>query len=169
MRRIDSDSAAEPDHERVGSELPRLQPVDPEPEPPEPPVCERERLAEVESEIEFAGPLEAFVARLVFSPEALERYRRRFVKSASLAEAHRRLYQELYRRGKLFRRPSRAPGATQEYLRIRVEGRFDVVLRKSPEEGAMIYINEQDVRIISTWRKQRRTPESAESSGKRAA
>jgi hypothetical protein len=54
-------------------------------------------------------------------------------------------------------------------VRIRVKGRFDVVLRKRPEEDAAIYINERDVRIISTRRKQRRTPESAESSGKRAA
>jgi len=43
-------------------------------------------------------------------------------------------------------------------LRIRVNGRFDVVLRQPPEEDAAIYINEQDVRIISTRRKHRRTP-----------
>lgn len=153
--RIASDSAADPDHERVGPEPPHLQPVDRKPAPP---VRERERLADVEAAAEVAGPLEGFIARLVFSPEALERYRRRFVKSASPAEAHRRLYQELNRRGKLFRRPSRAPGASKEYLRIRVKGRFDVVLRKRPEEDAAIYINEQDVRIISTRRKQRRPP-----------
>jgi hypothetical protein len=164
--RIASDSGAESDHKRVGPELARLEAVDREPEPP---VRKRERLAEVEAAIEVAGPLECFVARLVFSPEALERYRRRFVKSASLAEAHRRLYEELYRRGKLFRRSFRAPGASKEYLRIRVKGRFDVVLRERPDEDAAIYISEQDVRIVSTRRKQRRTTEPAESSGKRAA
>jgi hypothetical protein len=163
--RIASDSAPETDHERVGPELPHFKPVEGEPEPR---VRERERRADVEAAIEVAGPLERFVARLVFSPDALERYRRRFVKSASPAEAHRRLYQELYRRGKLFRRPFRAPAASKEYLRIRVKGRFDVVLRKRPEEDAAIYINEHDVRI-STRRKQRRTPESADSSGTRAA
>jgi hypothetical protein len=130
---------------------------------------EIERLAKAKGAIEVAGPLEGFVARLIFSPEALERYRRRFVKSASPAEAHRRLYQELYRRGKLFRRPFRAPGSTKEYLRIRVKGRFDVVLRQRPEEDPAIYINEQDVRIISTRRNTAGPPKSAERSGNRAA
>lgn len=164
--RIASDSAADPDHEPVGPQPPHFQSVDREPAPP---VRERERLADVEVAGEVTGPLEGFIARLVFSPEALERYRRRFVKGASPAEAHRRLYHELNRRGELLRRPSRASGASKEYLRIRVKGRFDIALRHRPEEGAAIYIDEQDVRIISTRRKQRRSPESDGTSGKRAA
>jgi hypothetical protein len=67
--RIALDSARA-DDERLKQERPDLQSVACEPEPP---VQESDSLAEVTGAIEIAGPLEAFVARLIFSPGALER------------------------------------------------------------------------------------------------
>jgi hypothetical protein len=143
----------------------------PEPQPapasaessPTPPVRERERLADTQDEPR--SPVDSFVDRLIFSPEALERYRRRFAKSLSSQRASQKLERELRRRGEIRQRNWRAPGAADEYLRIRVEGRFEVVLREPTERNEAIVISETDLRIFNSKRRRGQQPGSS----KRAA
>jgi hypothetical protein len=66
------------------------------------------------------------IDRLTFSPNCIEFYRRRFAKGVSMAEADRRLRSELCK-AEMVR-----PRATDDYLRFRRRGRFDVILKKRP-------------------------------------
>lgn len=142
----------------TGGVLPHLELVALESEPGDPPPArERQRLIDVEIGEGFEG----IVRRLVFSPEALERYRRRFHKSASARVASRHLERELRQRARPFRLH---PG---EYLRARVENRFEVILRERPPKEEAIYVSERDLRIPPARR--RRPAQATEKRGKRAA
>ena len=79
---------------------------------------------------------EDLIARLTFSPNCIKFYRHRFAKGASMAEADRRLRNELSK-AKMVR-----PRATGDYLRFRRRGRFDVILKKRPvvEDPSTTYI-----------------------------
>jgi hypothetical protein len=72
---------------------------------------------------------EDIVGRLIFSPKLLEFYGRRFARGASAPEAVRRLRAELCSARQIRK------GHTGEYLRLRVQGRFDVVLEQRPIQG----------------------------------
>jgi hypothetical protein len=72
---------------------------------------------------------EDWIERLIFSPGCISFYRRAFAKGASLQEAERRLRNELRGAEKLRKHH------TGEYLRLRVVGRFDAVLKHSPSSG----------------------------------
>lgn len=72
---------------------------------------------------------EGWIERLIFSPGCISFYRGCFAKGASLQEAERRLRDELRGAEKLRKRH------TGEYLRLRVLGRFDAVLKQSPSSG----------------------------------
>lgn len=98
------------------------------------------------------GALASVVDSLLFSPSCLEQYGRLFarkVKSEDLSESLRRT---LISQGHLFRRRPGAPGARDEYVRIRVPQRFDVILRRSPSAGEGITVD----RLIDKRRRRRR-------------
>jgi hypothetical protein len=100
---------------------------------------------------------EGVVDRLVFSPDCLNSYRRRFARETSPARAEQRLRAELsgakkYRRNR------------QEYLRLRVRGKFEVVLKRRPVQGDLGSSYVQGLNFLGPKkRRQRRL------SGRRAA
>jgi hypothetical protein len=71
---------------------------------------------------------DGLVDRLEFDPRVIERYRRRFARSARPVEAERQLREEL-------RDAKRVRLTGKEYLRLQVAGRFEVPLRKRPMAG----------------------------------
>jgi len=77
--------------------------------------------------VEEAG--EDLVDRLTFSPSCIDFYRRRFARGVSREKAASRLREELRAAKKMRKRH------TGEYLRLRVVGRFDAVLKQSPSLG----------------------------------
>lgn len=95
---------------------------------------------------------EDLLERLIFAPNLLNFYRRRFASDVSLKEAERRLRVEL-KEAKLVRKRH-----TGEYLRFRVKGRFDVVLdhRPGPEDFKSCYVTK-----LRLPRKKRRTRKAA--------
>jgi hypothetical protein len=76
--------------------------------------------------IEPVAEDEDIAERLVFAPKLLDFYRRRFASDASARSVESRLRTEL-RNAELIRKQH-----TGEYLRLRVKGRFDVVLERRP-------------------------------------
>jgi hypothetical protein len=72
-----------------------------------------------------------WINELLFSPKCLRFYRRRFARGASLAEAEEGLRQELRGATKV-----RLRRRKDEYLRLRVPGRFDAILKVSPTTGS---------------------------------
>jgi hypothetical protein len=88
-----------------------------------------ESLKPKPSRVEFIEEDEDIVDRLIFSPGCLAFYRRRFARGASIHEAGEQLRAEL-RKAQQLRKHH-----TGEYLRLRVSGRFDVVLKKRPVWG----------------------------------
>ncbi len=72
---------------------------------------------------------EDIVQRLIFDPKLLNFYRQKFAKRSSVAQAEAQLREEL-RTAKLIRKHH-----TGEYLRLRVSGRFDIVLDHRPIQG----------------------------------
>lgn len=72
-----------------------------------------------------------WINELLFSPKCLRFYRRRFARGASLTEAEERLRQELRGATKV-----RLRRRKDEYLRLRVPGRFDAILKESPTAGS---------------------------------
>jgi hypothetical protein len=101
-----------------------------------PPPVKQEELPSPKLTAVPAG--DDWIDDLVFSPKCLRFYRQRFAKDASLEEAERRLRDELRsaRKVRLRRR-------TDEYLRLRVKGRFDAILKESPTSGSddAVYID----------------------------
>ena len=79
--------------------------------------------------VEPAGQDEDVVDRLVFSPNCIKFYRQRFAKGCDARRAEELLRSELHKAKLLRKYPGR------EYLRLRVQRRFDVVLVKPPIQG----------------------------------
>ncbi len=113
---------------------------------------------------ESGDPLTRLLDRLVFSPHALGQYRGRNGRKPPLAEVPGLLRREIKRDGTLIRR---WPGDREEYLRIRVPGRFDVVLEESPSQAGQVVVDRLTLSRRGKQgkgRRQRRRPE-----GKRRA
>lgn len=92
-------------------------------------IDDEDALAQVSpSRIGSVEKDEGVVDRLVFSPGCLVSYRRRFARDTPPVEAEKMLRAEL-RQAKMYRR------RPQEYLRLRVRGRFEIVLKKRPVQG----------------------------------
>lgn len=72
------------------------------------------------------GPNAEIVGRLVFSAKCINAYRRRFARNLSKTEAERRLRRELEYDAR------RVRSNPKEYVRLQVEDRFEVPLRKRP-------------------------------------
>jgi hypothetical protein len=72
------------------------------------------------------GPNFDLVARLVFTPDCIDVYRRRFARRTGRAEAERRLRHELEHDAK------RVRSTPKEYVRLQVPGRFELPLPKRP-------------------------------------
>jgi hypothetical protein len=79
--------------------------------------------------VESTEPDEDVIDRLVFSPNCIRFYRQRFARRCDLRRAEEQLRSELQKAKRLRRHPRR------EYLRLRVQRRFDVVLSKRPIQG----------------------------------
>jgi hypothetical protein len=72
------------------------------------------------------GPNHELVSRLVFSPECVDAYRRRFARRVGRIEAERRLRHELEHEA------TRVRSHPKEYVRLQVKERFEIPLRKRP-------------------------------------
>jgi hypothetical protein len=97
-----------------------------------------------------SDPLEGLIDRLIFTPECLERYRQRFARRAGPGTASERLRRELLESGRLIRPHKRTPN---EYLRVRVPKRFDVVLYESPAEAECVFVNAGNLRLYGAKRR----------------
>lgn len=96
-------------------------------------------------------PVDAFLDDLLFTAECLAFYRRRFAPTVPSRSVAEHLRDELREHGHLVRvRP-----ANEEYIRIRVAGRFDVVLPERPEYGQTLTV--RSLRLPKRSR-QRRAP-----------
>jgi hypothetical protein len=96
--------------------------------PVSPPTAERDETSPILTQVDDDRD---WINELLFSPKCLHFYRRRFAKGASLAEAEERLRKELRGAAKV-----RLKRRKDEYLRLRVPGRFDAILKESPTTGS---------------------------------
>lgn len=121
-----------------------------------PSAVEEEGDGEVQSfaavEASGEGALTGIVDSLWFSLSCLDQYQRLFARKLSGEQLSASLRRTLLQDGELVRRRHGAPGAKDEYLRIRVPRRFDIILRKSPSAGEGVMVE----RLIDKRRRPRR-------------
>jgi hypothetical protein len=124
---------------------------------PEKPSPSGSALSPDPTRIENIKEDDEVVDRLVFSPGCLNSYRRRFAEKASPVRAEQRLRAELHG-AKKYRRNR------EEYLRLRVRGKFEVVLKKRPVPGDLDSSYVHELKFLGPKRRRSRRP-----SGRRAA
>lgn len=98
-----------------------------------------------------ATGVDGLLEDIVFSPECVEFYRRRLARDISRSAAADHLRDEVRRKGTL----ARVRPASEEYIRIRVPGRFEIVLHERPVPGEVTLVT--FLRIPKHGRQKRRS------------
>jgi hypothetical protein len=127
-------------------------------------TSERAKAKEV---VEPALPDDAklrLIEQLVFSPELLQAYAKRYARKNERGSGEEQLRRELRRRGKLFRlKPWSKRRKKNEYIRVRVPGRYEIVVPESPsEDTATGYVTE----IVGLRRRRKGRPKATKGSGR---
>jgi hypothetical protein len=103
--------------------------------------------------------LPRLMERATFGRGLLDRYRGRWARKNSRKSAADQLRQEILRRGKVFRRRRRG---ADEYVRIRVGRRYELIVPESPSAAEFIHLK----RIVPVSRPKRAKPKRRKQAGK---
>jgi hypothetical protein len=103
------------------------------------------------------------IEQLVLSPEVLAKYRKRFAPKKRRGPVEEQMRRELRRRGKLYRlKPWSRRRKKNEYIRVRVPGRYEIIVPESPSsQEATGYVTE----IVGLGRRRERRGKPKTGSG----